>query len=106
MKSLVTGHIHPQTGHIRPSPDISDLRPDISGTTVLTIQIQFMIEPVAQKKFYKEVHHDSLRPAVPKDPRASHTGSSAAPAAAPSRTTRSGGAPSTPATNSGILKML
>jgi hypothetical protein len=61
-----------------------------------------MIESVAQDKFYKEVHHDSIRPAVPKDPRASHAGSSAAPA----RTTRSGGAPSTPAINSGILKML
>jgi hypothetical protein len=39
MKSLVTGHIHPQIGHIRPSADISDLRPDISDPTVLTIQI-------------------------------------------------------------------
>jgi hypothetical protein len=51
--------------------------------------IQFMIESVAKEKFYKDVHHDSLCPAVPKDPRASHAGS----AAAPSRTTRSGGAP-------------
>jgi hypothetical protein len=41
---------------------------------------------------------------VPKDPRASHASSSTAPAAAPSRTTHSGGAPS--ATNSSILKML
>jgi hypothetical protein len=65
--------------------------------------IQFMIESVVQEKFYKDVRHDSLRPAVPKDPRASRAGSSAA---APSRTTRSGGAPSTPAPNSGILKML
>jgi hypothetical protein len=62
-----------------------------------------MIESMAQEKFYKDVHHDSLRRAVPKDPRASHVGSSAAP---PSRTTCSGGAPSTPATNSSILKML
>jgi hypothetical protein len=68
--------------------------------------IQFMIESVAQEKFYKDVHHDSLRPTVPKDPRASHAGSSAAPDAAPSHTTHSGGAPSAPATNSGILKML
>jgi hypothetical protein len=68
--------------------------------------IQFMIESMAQEKFYKDVRHDSLRPAVPKDPRASHVGSSAAPAAAPSRTTHSGGVPSAPATNSGILKML
>jgi hypothetical protein len=65
--------------------------------------IQFMIESVAQEKFYKDVHHDSLRPAVPKDPRDSRAGSSATPAA---HTTHSGGAPSAPATNSGILKML
>jgi hypothetical protein len=64
--------------------------------------IQFMIESVAQEKFYKDVRHDSLRPAVPKDPRASHAGSSAA----PSLTTRSGGAPSASATNSDMLKML
>jgi hypothetical protein len=68
--------------------------------------IQFMIESVAQEKFYRDVCHDSLRPVVPKDPRASHAGSSAARAAAPSHTTRSGGSPSSPATNSGILKML
>jgi hypothetical protein len=55
--------------------------------------IQFMIESVAQEKFYKDVCHDSLLPVVPKDPRASHVGSSAAHAIAPSRTTRSGGAP-------------
>jgi hypothetical protein len=53
-----------------------------------------------------DMRHDSLRPAVPKDPRASHAGSSAAPATAPSHTTRSGGAPSAPAPNSSILKML
>jgi hypothetical protein len=64
--------------------------------------IHFMIESVVQEKLYKDVHHDSLRPVVPKDPRATRAGSSAA----PSRTTRSGGAPSFPATNSGILKML
>jgi hypothetical protein len=64
--------------------------------------IQFIIESVTQEKFYKDVCHDSLRPAVPNDPRASRAGSSAT----PSRTTRSGGAPSTPATNSSILKML
>jgi hypothetical protein len=63
---------------------------------------QFLIESVAQEKFYKDVCHDSLRPAVPKDPRASCASSSAAPAC----TTRSGGAPSAPATNFGILKML
>jgi hypothetical protein len=68
--------------------------------------IQFMIESVAHEKFYKVVRHDSLCPSVSKDPRASHAGSSTAHAAAPSRTTRSGGAPFAPATNSGILKML
>jgi hypothetical protein len=68
--------------------------------------IQFMIESVAQKKFYKDARHDPLRPAVHRDPRASHAGFSTALAAAPSRTTRSGGAPSAPTTNSGILKML
>jgi hypothetical protein len=51
--------------------------------------IQFTIEYVAQEKFYKNVRHDSLRPAVSKDPRTSHAGSSAA----HSRTTHSGGAP-------------
>jgi hypothetical protein len=64
--------------------------------------IQFMIESVAHEKFYKDVCHDSLCPAVVKDPCASHAGSSAA----PSHTTLSGGAPSAPATNSAILKML
>jgi hypothetical protein len=68
--------------------------------------IQFMIESMAHEKFYKDVCHDSFRPAVPKDPRASRAGSSAAPTVAPSRTTHSGGAPSAPATNSNILKML
>jgi hypothetical protein len=55
--------------------------------------IQFMIEYVAHEKFYKDVRHDSLHPIVPKDPRASHADSSVDPAAAPSRTTQSGGAP-------------
>jgi hypothetical protein len=65
-----------------------------------------MIESVAQENFYKDVRHDSLHPVVPNDPRDSRAGSSAAPTAAFSRTTHSGGAPSAPATNSGILKML
>jgi hypothetical protein len=68
--------------------------------------IQFMIESVAQEKFYKNMRHDSLRPTVPKDPRASRAGSFAALAAAPSHTTCSGGASSAPAPNSNILKML
>jgi hypothetical protein len=71
-----------------------------------TPYIQFMIESMTQEKFYKDVRHDSLCPAVPKDPRAYRAGSSAAPAAAPSCTTRSGGALSAPALNSDILKML
>jgi hypothetical protein len=68
--------------------------------------IKFMIESVAHEKFYKDVHHDSLCPVVPKDPRASHAGSSTAPTATPSHTTCSGGAPSAPAPNFGIFKML
>jgi hypothetical protein len=52
------------------------------------------------------VRHDSFRPAMPKDLRASRAGSSTASVAAPSHTTHSCGAPSAPATNSGILKML
>jgi hypothetical protein len=44
--------------------------------------IQFMIESVAHEKFYKDMRHESLCPAVPKDPKASHAGSSAAPATA------------------------
>jgi hypothetical protein len=65
--------------------------------------IQFMIEYVAHEKFYKDVRHDSLRPVVPKDPRASRAGFSTT---AASHTTHSGSAPSAPATNSGILKVL
>jgi hypothetical protein len=68
--------------------------------------IQFMIKFMAHEKFYKDVRHDSLCPTMPKDSRASRAGSSAAPAAAPSRTTHNGGAPSAPVPNSGILKML
>jgi hypothetical protein len=66
--------------------------------------IQYTIEMVTKEKFYKDSRHDPLRPAVPKDPRASHAGSSAAPAAAP-HTTRSGGASSASSTNNGFLKM-
>jgi hypothetical protein len=68
--------------------------------------IQFMIESMAQEKFYKDVRHDPLRPVVPRDPRASRAGFSTTPVAAPSHTTHSGGAPSAPTTNSDILKML
>jgi hypothetical protein len=65
-----------------------------------------MIESVAQEKFYKDVRHGSLHPAVPKDLRASHAGSSTALAATPSCTTCNGSAPSAAAPNSSILKML
>jgi hypothetical protein len=65
------------------------------------LYIQYMIEMVTKKKFYKDSRHDPLRPAVPKDPRASCAGSSAA----PSCTTRSGGASSASNTNNGFLKM-
>jgi hypothetical protein len=36
-KFLVTGLSGPQTRHIYLIPDISDLRPNISGTAVLTV---------------------------------------------------------------------
>jgi hypothetical protein len=64
--------------------------------------IQFMIESLTQENFYKDVCHDSLHPEVPKDLRASCACSSDA----PSRTTHSGRAPSAPAPNCSILKML
>jgi hypothetical protein len=66
--------------------------------------IQHMIEVVTHEKFYKDVCHDSLRPAMPKDPR-THRASSSTPAAPPFRTTRSGGASSASSSNTGILKM-
>jgi hypothetical protein len=66
--------------------------------------IQYMIEIVTKEKFYKDSRQDSLYPAVPKDPRASHAGSSTAPVAAP-RTTYSGGASSASSTNNSFLKM-
>jgi hypothetical protein len=70
------------------------------------LYIQFMIKSVAQEKFYKDVRHDSLRPAVPKDLRTSRAGSSSSTTAAPSRTTRSGGSLSAPVPSSSILKIL
>jgi hypothetical protein len=66
--------------------------------------IQYMIEMMTKKKFYKDSRHDPLHSAVPKDLRASRAGSSAAPTAAPSRTTHSGGASSTSRTNNDFLK--
>jgi hypothetical protein len=53
--------------------------------------IQYMIEVVAHKKFYKDVKHASLRLAVPKEPR-THCSSSSTPAVAPAHTTHTGGA--------------
>jgi hypothetical protein len=67
--------------------------------------IQYMIEIVTKEKFYKDSRHDPLCPVVPKDPKASHAGSSTAPVAAPSHTTRSGGASSASSTNNGFSKM-
>jgi hypothetical protein len=66
--------------------------------------IQYMIEVVSCEKFYKDVAHEPLHPAVPKDPRAPCASSSAS-TTSPSCTTQSGGASSAPSVNSGILKM-
>jgi hypothetical protein len=63
-----------------------------------------MIEVVAHEKFYKDVAHEPLHPAVPKDPR-THRIASCPPAMALTRTTRSGGASSSSSSNSGFLKM-
>jgi hypothetical protein len=64
-----------------------------------------MIEMVTKEKFYKDSRHDPLRPAVPKDSRPSHDGSSASLTAAPSRTIRSSGTSSASSTNISFLKM-
>jgi hypothetical protein len=66
--------------------------------------IQYMIEVVAHEKFYKDVNHASLRPAMPKDSRTHHS-SSSAPVVAPARTTRSGRASSSSSQSSRMLKM-
>jgi hypothetical protein len=64
-----------------------------------------MIEVVTQEKFYKDVAHEPLRPAVAKDLR-THRASSSTLAAAPSHATRSGGASSSASSvNSDILNM-
>jgi hypothetical protein len=52
-----------------------------------------MIEVVTHEKFYKDVKHASLYPAVPKDPR-THRSSSSAAVVVPARTTQNGGASS------------
>jgi hypothetical protein len=66
--------------------------------------IQCMIEVVAHEKFYKDVAHEPLHPAVPKDP-LTHCASSSAPAVPPFHTTRSGGSSSASSSISGFLKM-
>jgi hypothetical protein len=63
-----------------------------------------MIEVVAHEKLYKDVTHELLHPAIPKDPRTRHT-ASPSPAVASSRTTHSGGTSSSSSANSGFLKM-
>jgi hypothetical protein len=63
-----------------------------------------MIEVMEHEKFDKDVTHEPLRPAVPKDPRTHYT-TSTPPVVASSRTTQSGGAASSSSTNSGFLKM-
>jgi hypothetical protein len=65
--------------------------------------IQCMIEVVAHERFYKDVGHEPLHPAVPKDP-ITHPSSSPPPNVAPTRTTRSGGASSS-SSNCSFLKM-
>jgi hypothetical protein len=65
--------------------------------------IQCMIEVVAHVRFYKDVGHEPLHPAIPKDPRTHHS-SSPPPVVAPTRTTRSGGSSSS-SSNSSFLKM-
>jgi hypothetical protein len=66
--------------------------------------IQNMIEVVAHEKFYKDVAHDPLHLAVPKDP-SPHRASSSTLAATHFRTTRSGGASYSSRANPSFLKM-
>jgi hypothetical protein len=63
-----------------------------------------MIETVAHEKLYKDVKHEPLCPAVPKDPMTHHT-ASPPPAVAPSCSTRNGGASSSSMQGFGMLKM-
>jgi hypothetical protein len=65
--------------------------------------IMCMIETVAHGRFYKDVAHEPLLPAILKDPRSDHT--SPPPDVAPTHTTHSNGASSYSSTNSRFLKM-
>jgi hypothetical protein len=69
------------------------------------LYIQYVIEVVTKEKFYKDVAHEPLHPAMPKDPR-THRASSSTPANAPSLTTHNSGASSSaPSVNSSFMKM-
>jgi hypothetical protein len=61
-----------------------------------------LIETVAHERFYKDVTHEPLRPAIPNDPRSCGT---SPPIVAPARTTHNGGASSSSSSNSGFLKI-
>jgi hypothetical protein len=65
--------------------------------------IMCMIEMVAHERFYKDVAHEPLRPAIPKA--LAHHRTSPPLDVAPSHTTYSGGASSSSSTNSGFLRM-
>jgi hypothetical protein len=64
--------------------------------------IQYMIEVMANEKFYKDVAYEPLHSTVPMDPRTHRTASPSL-VVAPSHTTRSGGASSS-SSNSSFLK--
>jgi hypothetical protein len=61
-----------------------------------------MIETVAHERFYKDVAHEPLHPALPKLPICHHTSPLDV---VPSHSTRSSGASSSSSANFGILKM-
>jgi hypothetical protein len=66
--------------------------------------IMYVVETVAHERFYKDVAHEPLRPAVPKDSARCHT--SPPSDVAPTRTTHGGGASSSSSSsNSSFLKM-
>jgi hypothetical protein len=65
--------------------------------------IMCMIEVVAHEKFYKDVAHEPLRPAIPRPLVRCHT--SPPPDVVSSHATCGGGASSSSSANSGILKM-